>query len=842
MKSFYRLLRYLVYFLFGLSVIGAIGLYGAYLYLEPKLPSIETLKDVRLQVPLRIYSSDQRLIAEFGEKRREPLSYDEIPPLMIQAFLAAEDDRFFQHPGVDYQGIIRAAIQLLLTGERRQGGSTITMQVARNFFLSSKKTYSRKLNEIFLALKIERMLSKEEILELYLNKIYLGHRAYGVGAAALVYYGRTVEKLELSEIAMIAGLPKAPSRLNPVTDPQRALIRRNYVLGRMLDLEFISQAEYDEAHAAPVSATLHTTPSEVEAPYVAEMARAEAVSRYGQDAYTSGYSITTSIDSRLQQAANMALRHAIQTYDMRHGYRGPAGHQDIAPETDPQLLIEGLAEMPDAADLKKAIVTTVEDQSIETLNAQGEALHIDWEGLNWAAPYITNERIGKKPKQASDILKVGDRVYLYQDRDKKGQAYWRLAQIPKVEGALVSIAPRNGAVKALVGGYDFNLSKFNRVTQAKRQPGSGFKPFIYSAALEAGFTPASIINDAPVVFDDDTLEATWRPENYSGKFFGPTRLRYALTHSRNLVSIRLLRAMGVSHAINYASRFGFDRSELPRDLSLALGSAAVTPLALATGYSVLANGGYYVPSHLIESIRDDKGELLYQVNPVQVCDEAMLAAEHEHETSSSEEPSDAQTSSADGPSGAQTSSADESSDAQTSEADTAPRCAQRAITPQNQYLMNSMLRDVIQHGTATRARVLNRTDIAGKTGTTNDQRDAWFNGFNHHLVATAWIGFDDVTPLGRGEVGGRAALPAWIDYMRVALNGIEEKVPDMPPGMITMRIDADTGQPAGVGDANAIFEVFEIDKAPKQPGDNRRPDQRNINGPTGTPTPIEDPF
>ncbi len=817
MKSFYRLLRYLVYFLFGLALIGVAGLYGAYLYLEPKLPSIETLKDVRLQVPLRIYSSDQLLIAEFGEKRREPLGYDEIPPRMIQAFLAAEDDRFFQHPGVDYQGIIRAAIQLLLTGERRQGGSTITMQVARNFFLSSKKTYSRKLNEIFLALKIERMLTKEEILELYLNKIYLGHRAYGVGAAALVYYGRPAEKLELSEIAMIAGLPKAPSRVNPITDPQRALIRRNYVLARMLDLDYIDQSEYDIAHAAPLSAKLHTTPNEVEAPYVAEMARAEAVSRYGQDAYTSGYSITTTIESHLQQAANQALRHAIQTYDRRHGYRGPAGHQDITPETDPQQLIEGLAEIPNAADLKKAIVTSVEEKSVVTLSAQGERISIDWEGLSWAAAYIDNERKAEEPKQASDILKVGDRVYLYEDSDEKDQTYWRLAQIPKAEGALISLTPQNGAVKALVGGYDFSLSKFNRVTQAKRQPGSGFKPFIYSAALEAGFTPASIINDAPVVFDDDTLEATWRPENYSGKFFGPTRLRYALTHSRNLVSIRLLRAMGVNHAINYASRFGFDRAELPRDLSLALGSGAVTPLALATGYSVLANGGYFVSSHLIESIRDDKGELLYQANPIQVCDEAMQIAAQQHAPieAGSETPPE--------------------------EAEETPRCAQRAITEQNQYLMYSMLRDVIQHGTATRARTLNRTDIAGKTGTTNDQKDAWFNGFNEYLVATAWIGFDDVSPLGRGEVGGRAALPAWIDYMRVALNGIEEKTPDMPPGMITMRIDADTGQPAGVGDPNAIFEVFEIDKAPKQSDDGHRSGNRD-SGPTGTTAPIEDPF
>ncbi|MET0027752.1 MAG: penicillin-binding protein 1A [Candidatus Thiodiazotropha sp.] len=818
MKSFYRLLRYLVYFLFGLALMGAAGLYGTYLYLEPKLPSIETLKDVRLQVPLRIYSSDQLLIAEFGEKRREPLGYDEIPPRMIQAFLAAEDDRFFQHPGVDYQGIIRAAIQLLLTGERRQGGSTITMQVARNFFLSSKKTYSRKLNEIFLALKIERMLSKEEILELYLNKIYLGHRAYGVGAAALVYYGRPVEKLELSEIAMIAGLPKAPSRLNPVTDPQRALIRRNYVLGRMLDLDYINQSEYDTAHAAPISAKLHTAPNEVEAPYVAEMARAEAVSRYGQDAYTSGYSITTTIESHLQQAANQALRHAIQTYDRRHGYRGPAGHQDITPETDPQQLIEGLAEMPGAADLQKAIVTSVEEKSVETLSAQGETIPIDWEGLSWAAAFIDNERKGAEPKQASEILTLGDQVYLYQDSDEKDRSYWRLAQIPKVEGALISLSPQNGAVKALVGGYDFSLSKFNRVTQAKRQPGSGFKPFIYSAALEAGFTPASIINDAPVVFEDDALEATWRPENYSGKFFGPTRLRYALTHSRNLVSIRLLRAMGINHAINYASRFGFDRTELPRDLSLALGSGAVTPLALATGYSVLANGGYFVSSHLIETIRDDKGELLYQANPIQICDEAMQQAAQA--AAPSETDPEAQTGNTE---------------------ETAPRCAQRAITEQNQYLMYSMLRDVIQHGTATRARALNRTDIAGKTGTTNDQKDAWFNGFNEYLVATAWIGFDDVSPLGRGEVGGRAALPAWIDYMRVALNGIEQKTPEMPPGMITMRIDVDTGQPAGVGDPNAIFEVFEIDKAPKQPENNRRSGNRD-NGPSGTAAPIEDPF
>ncbi|MCU7921959.1 MAG: penicillin-binding protein 1A [Candidatus Thiodiazotropha sp. (ex Dulcina madagascariensis)] len=823
MKSFYRLLRYLVYFLFGLLLIGACGLYGAYLYLEPKLPSIETLKDVRLQVPLRIFSNDHLLIAEFGEKRREPLDYDEIPPVMIQAILAAEDDRFFQHPGVDYQGIIRAALQLLLTGERRQGGSTITMQVARNFFLSRKKTYTRKLNEILLALKIERMLSKEEILELYLNKIYLGHRAYGVGAAALVYYGRPVEKLELAEIAMIAGLPKAPSRHNPISDPARALIRRNYVLGRMHDLNYISQLEYDTAKAARITARLHTTPSEVEAPYVAEMARAEAVARFGQDAYTGGYAITTSVESHLQTEANRALRRAIQAYDKRHGYRGTAGHHDIGEITDQSTLIALLAEQPDVAAMKKAIVTAIGEQDAEVLTAQGESMTLDWPALSWASAYINHDLKQAEPKQTSEILAVGDLIYLYQETPEESEPLWRLAQAPEVSGALLSLSPWNGAIKALVGGYDFYLSKFNRVTQAKRQPGSGFKAFIYSAALEAGFTPASLINDAPVVFDDDTLEAVWRPENYSGRFFGPTRLRYALTHSRNLVSIRLLRKMGINHAVNYASRFGFDKHELPRDLSLALGSGAVTPLAMGGGYSVLANGGYYVSPHIITAIRDGQGKVLYEANPIQVCDDSMeLQAKQAIDQ-------------ADNDSSAQQENAGEG------DAPPPPRCAKRAITEQNHYLMHSMLRDVIQHGTARKARSLGRLDIAGKTGTTNDQRDAWFNGFNHHLVTTTWIGFDDFKPLGRGEVGGRAALPAWIDYMRVALNGIEEVLPEMPPGMVTMRIDVDSGEPVGVGSPNAIFEIFEVINAPKLSND-RDSDDAQENAATTNTNPIEDPF
>ncbi len=831
MKSFYRLLKYLVLFLFGLGLIGAASLYGIYLYIEPKLPSIETLKDVQLQVPLRIYSSDNLLIAEYGEKRREPLHYDEIPEQMIQAFLAAEDDRFFEHPGVDYQGILRAAAQLLLTGERRQGGSTITMQVARNFFLSSEKTYTRKLYEIFLALKIERLLTKPEILELYLNKIYLGQRAYGVGAAALVYYGRPVDKLKLPEIAMIAGLPKAPSANNPISNPDQALIRRNYVLRRMFELEMINRADYDMGRTSPISSELHTAPSEVEAPYVAEMARAEAVRRYGQEAYTNGYSVITTIESHLQETANQALRRAIHAYDLRHGYRGVSGHLELSKEIDESLLTEFLHQQPKAADLLRALVTAVEEQSAEVFTEQGERVRLEWPALEWASPYIDHDRKGAVPKTAGDIFQPGDQIYLYWEQPKDGEAHWRLAQIPEVAGALVAISPNNGAIKSLVGGYDFYQSKFNRVIQAKRQPGSGFKAFIYSAALEAGFTPASLINDAPVVFEDDTLEAVWRPENYSGKFYGPTRLRYALTHSRNLVSIRLLRKMGVNFAIQYATRFGFDTSELPRDLSLALGSGAVSPLQMGAGYTVFANGGHYVPPYIIDSIRDNRGEALYQANPVQVCDSEQLAASEAQQQEASQQ-------------AAPEASAPSDSENNAPEPIEAPlplRCAKRAISEQNEYLMHSMLRDVIQLGTARKATVLGRQDIAGKTGTTNDQRDAWFNGFNHHMVTIAWLGFDDVEPLGRGEVGGRAALPAWIDFMQVALNGIEEKVPELPPGMVTMRIDVDTGKPVGAGSGNAIFEVFEAKNAPKIPDTGLTGNGGQSLG-DGSVQPAEDPF
>jgi penicillin-binding protein 1A len=739
---------------------------------------------VELQVPLRVYSRDLKLIAEFGEKRREPLSYAQVPEPMIQAFLAAEDDRFFEHPGVDYQGILRAAMQLMLTGEKRQGGSTITMQVARNFFLSREKTYIRKLNEILLALKIERSFSKEEILELYVNKIYMGHRAYGVGAAAQVYYGKKVDQLNLPQIAMIAGLPKAPSRYNPVTNPARAQIRRDYVLERMLDLGFITDPEFKKARDAEVTARLNAANLEVEAPFLAEMVRAEMVERYAEEAYTGGFSVYTTLDSRLQTAANRGVREALQAYDKRHGYRGPMAHFDIGDTSSDQELDRLLSGYRSIGDLRPALVVSLEEKTAEVYLRGGERVLIPWPGLEWARTYQSENRRGPALKKAQDVLNPGDLIRIFPAQNKAGEAYWRLAQIPAVEGALVSLNPDDGAVVALAGGYDFFTSKFNRVTQAKRQPGSGFKAFIYSAALESGFTPASLINDAPVVFNDPSLEGAWRPENYSGKFFGPTRLRHALTKSRNLVSIRLLRSMGVDHALKHAALFGFDPDELPHNLSLALGSGAVTPMEMAAAYSILANGGYRVEPYFIERIEDSKSEPMYQADPVQVCKTC-----EESDQTQMEPDAEAQTVKAD-------------------------KVAPRVISAQNHYLMNSMMRDVVRRGTAVRAKALGRNDLAGKTGTTNDQKDAWFNGFTRSLVAVSWVGFDSAAPLGRGEVGGKAALPAWMTYMREALKEMPEIPLKMPAGIVTVRIDPKTGKRAGAKQQDAIFEVFRTENAP----------------------------
>ncbi|NCF26163.1 MAG: PBP1A family penicillin-binding protein [Gammaproteobacteria bacterium] len=781
-------LRVLGAFLLVTGLLACIGAAGLYWYLAPKLPPIDSLKDVQLQEPLRVYSRDGRLIAEFGEKRRTPLEFEQIPELMVNAVLSAEDERFYQHPGVDWQGLTRAVVHVIRTGEKGPGGSTITMQVARNFFLGREKTYLRKLNEILLALKIEKELTKEDILELYFNKIFLGHRAYGVEAAALVYYGSRLDELSIAQTAMIAGLPKAPSRFNPIVNPERAMTRRNYVLGRMRELDAISEEEFQLAVAAPVTARLHGLSVEVEAPYVAEMVRVYAAELLGEEAYTAGYRVYTTIDSRLQEAANQALRKNLLAYDQRHGFRAPEFHVNL---DDPGVSLDAvLADIPATAGLLPAVVVGVQDKLVTAYAKIFGEIEIPWPGLEWARAYVDENRRGPELETAHGVLEPGDvvRVQLQEDG-------WRMVQVPVVEGALVAVDPEDGAVISLTGGFDFYRSKFNRATQAQRQPGSNFKPFIYSAALDYGFTAASIINDAPVVFDDPGLEAVWRPENYSGKFFGPTRLRVALFKSRNLVSIRLLRAIGINYAIDYLRRFGLDVDRIPHDLSLALGSGSVTPLEMATGYAVLANGGYLVKPYFVDRIESSDGELWFQADPARVCRDC-------------EEDDSVALNSAPDPELDEVVLADDPGEAQAH--------APRVLSPQNVWLMNSLMRDVIKRGTGRRALRLKRGDLAGKTGTTNDQQDAWFSGFNPKLVTVTWVGFDQLGPLGRRETGAGAALPMWIDFMRVALDGVAEEPLPQPDGLVTVRIDPESGLRASASQPGAVFETFRSENVPRQ--------------------------
>ena len=771
MILFGKILKYTFLLLLLGITLGALVIGGTYLHFRNELPSIDNLREIQLQVPMRVFSRDNKLIAQYGEKRRDPVSYDEIPEDMVHAFLAAEDQNFFQHYGIDPAGLARAAVTLALIGKKRQGGSTITMQVARNYYLTRKRTFTRKIREIFLALHIEQELSKEEILELYLNKIYLGHRSYGIKAAAQVYYGKSLQDLTLAETAMIAGLPKAPSNYNPVTNPERALQRRNYVLQRMLALGYISKAQAEQASKEPVTARLHRAKVELQAPYLAEMVRERMVKKFGADAYTSGINVYTTVTAKLQEAANLGLRKALEDYDRRHGWRGAEKHFEPLPE-ESSALDQLLSETRPVQQLLPAIVTNIGEKDAEVYLGKGQTARIGWDGLSWARPYEDESHRGAKPKTAADILKKGDLIRIQEQQDKEGNSYWRLAQIPAVSGALVSLDPTNGAVNALVGGYDFYSSKFNRAIQARRQPGSGFKPVIYSAALEAGYTAASIINDAPVIMEANGDDDTWRPENYSGKFYGPTRLRWALTKSRNLVSIRLLRAMGISHALEHARRFGFDPDSLPHSLSLALGSGEVTPLQMARAYAVLANGGFLIEPWFIQRI-ERNGEVLFEADPLVVgCNQ-----DTEEET---RQPGEV----------------------------VSCRAAPRTLSEENRYIMYSMMQDVINSGTGVRARVLKRNDLAGKTGTTNEQRDAWFTGYNQHIVTTVWTGFDDNSKLGKGEVGGRVALPAWIAFMKVALEDIPDEPPEMPSTLVTVRIDKNTGLQVSGNTADTMFEIF----------------------------------
>ncbi len=787
-----KLLRFFLWLVLLAAAGGTMLGTAVFLYLSPNLPSVDVLRDVQLQTPLRVFTRDGELIGEFGEMRRTPLKFEEIPPLFVKALLAAEDDSFFQHHGVDFKSLTRAATQLAVSGHIQTGGSTITMQVAKNYFLSYERTFARKFNEILLAVQIERELSKNEILELYLNKIFLGNRAYGVEAAAQVYFGKSLNQLTLAQWAMIASLPKAPSSLNPIANPERALARRNWILGRMRNLHYITQAEFELAVQEPTGASFHGLIQSVEAGYVAEMVRQEMLQRFGSKAYTEGYVAYSTIDSKQQLAARRAVADGLLAYSQRHGYRGPESRLQPATEAEWQ---KSLRRLPDLAGLRAAAVTRVGDKSFTALLSDGRHITVEWDnGLATARKYLDIDGRGPSPQQAADVVAIGDIVRLREDAKQQ----WELLQLPAAQSALVSLDADSGAIQALVGGFDFLHSKFNRVTQAQRQPGSSFKPFFYTAALEHGFTPATIINDAPIVFEDAGLENTWRPENDEGKFYGPTPLRKALYKSRNVVSIRVLQRLGIERAINYVQRFGFTKAQLPRNFSLALGTLSATPMQMATAYSVLANGGFRVQPYVLDKVLDRDGNTIYQAQPALACNECTAPDPGADALST---PAEASITLANAP---------------VAPAIAPTNVAPRVLDARIQFLINSLLQDVVRRGTATAASTMGRNDIGGKTGTTNGPTDAWFSGYSGGVVTTAWLGFDQNTPIGKKEFGSTAALPIWMDYMRVALKDRPERIFRQPEGVVSLRIDPHTGLRAQPGQSDAEFEYFLEENQPTE--------------------------
>ncbi|NDB16417.1 MAG: PBP1A family penicillin-binding protein [Gammaproteobacteria bacterium] len=762
------------------------------------------MRQIELQVPLRVYSRDGQVIAQIGEQRRIPVTFEQVPPMVRQAFIAAEDDRFFEHSGFDYQGILRSMMVNLLPGYRLEGASTITQQTAKNLFLTNDRTWRRKGQEMFLTYRIEQEFSKEEILGLYLNVIHFGKRAYGVAAAADLYFGKTLDQLTLAEAATLARVPQAPSRFNPINNPTAAAQRRTYVLRRMRELGFIDTEAERRAAAEKIFARVHVQSFEVEAPYVAEMARLELVQRFGAAAQNEGYKIYTTIEPVQQGAANEALRTGLLDYDRRHGWRGARATVSIPANGDEAAFEELLEEQPVSGGVLPALVLEVQDKSARVYARGSGIVTLPWEGISWARPKV-NGRLGKSPKSAREILARGQIIHVTL------QPTPQLAQIPEAAAALVALSPADGAITALVGGFDYfdvNAGKFNRAIQAKRQPGSGYKPFLYSAALENGFTPSSLVLDAPFVIDDPRMEEAWRPENSSGDFGGPTRLREALVKSRNLVSIRVLQAIGMGPAMAYTERFGFDRASLPRNLTLSLGTMSATPLQVAAGYAVFANGGHRIQPWFIERIVDPQGQVVFEATPRRVareCDppEAITASE----TPAIEAAT------------AQNADAEEAGEAEALPLPTscklpATQVAPRVISSQNAWLITDMLRDVITRGTGRRALALGRSDVAGKTGTTNEARDTWFNGYNPTLVASVWVGFDQLRPLGEGEEGSRTAVPIWTDFMAKALKGVPDRPWPVPGGLVQVRISPVTGEIASADDPDAIFETFMTDRLP----------------------------
>jgi len=820
-KSPRRWLRWLV-LAAGLGLTAALGgvtaIIGAYYYVAPGLPAAETIRDIPLQIPLRIFSRDGYLISEIGERRRILVTYDEVPKHVVDAFVAAEDQRFWVHPGIDYRGILRAIFQLVSTGNIESGGSTLTQQLARSYFLNLDQTMERKFKEASLAIRIEQEFTKEQIMALFLNKMFFGQRAYGVSAAAQVYFNKELKDISVAEAATLAGVLPAPSRYNPVRSAANAKMRRGYVLDRMRDLDYIDEQSYEASMVEPIESQMYGAAVQLNAPYVAEMVRREMLKRYGEATYTAGYQVVTTLDSRLQKAANYALRNGLLEFTRRRGYRGPINRLELTPEILAAPLEEWPVEMRQTLEqyapggLSVAVVASVNeaDNSAVAILRNGQSLTIPWHGISWANPFIDRASYGPAPETVTEVLAPGDVVFIM----PTAAGNWALAQVPEAQAAVVNLDPQDGAISSLAGGFDFSTSKFNRVSQAYRQPGSSFKPFIYSAALEHGNTVSTVVLDAPIVISSSELEAVWRPINYSGRFYGPTRLREALVRSMNLVSVRLLLfETGIGNAVRHIAKFGFGDAALPRNGSLALGGGSASPLDMAQGFAVFANGGYLVKPYVIDSIFGPEGETLYRADPAIVCEPCQIEPD---ETFIDELPADEELSDEFLLERISDLGADYRPDASVApELFAEVNAAARVISAQNAFLIQDLMRDVIRRGTGRRALVLGRRDLSGKTGTSNDQRDAWFGGFNSKIASVVWVGYDDDLPLGPGEEGSRTALPIWIEFMRIALRGVPESQMAMPEGIVSVLIDRETGCPARAGQVNTIFEFFREGHVPE---------------------------
>lgn len=796
-----KFIKALLIVTFVCIIIGVTTIFGFYQYVKPELPDVATLKDVQLQTPMQVYSRDGKLIAQFGEKRRIPLKLEDMPPHLLEAIIATEDSRFYSHYGFDPIGITRAAFAVLASGSAKQGASTITQQLARNFFLSNEKKIMRKIKEIFIAVHIEQLLTKQEILELYLNKIYLGYRSYGVGAAAHVYFGKEVNELTLGEVAIIAGLPKAPSTMNPIYSVDRATTRRNVVLARMLDEGYITKQEFEDAKAEVVISKYHGAEIKLQAPYVAEIARAWMVNKYGEEAaYTSGMNIYTTVDSKMQAAANKASIDNLLAYDERHGFRGAVKTvwEPKATPLDEDAMAKHLKKEPSYGELMPAIVTQVKGKTATVNIKNNGTATIPWDGLKWARRFKTDKRQGSAPRRASDILSVGEQIYVRplseETKSDVTTIVWKLSQVPAANTAFVAMDPNDGAITSLVGGFNFVHNKFNRATQSVRQVGSSIKPFIYSAALYHGKTLASLITDAPINTWDESQGTAWRPKNSPPTYIGPARLRIGLAQSKNVMAVRVLRDVGLDETIDYLTRFGFKKDELPRSDTIALGAGSLSPVQMAQGFSVFANNGYYVEPYYIDHIESPYGDEVYKATPKLICQKE---CDHQNDENSP--------------------------------------YAKKVISAQNAFLTKQMMYSNIWgggvwskgtgwNGTGWRAQVLKRRDIGGKTGTTNDSVDAWYNGYGPNVVATAWVGFDNPSHhlgstskndnmskdemLTGGEAGGKTAIYAWVNFMKVALEGVPEEKLRLPANIIKVKIDRETGLLSNKNDETSMWEYF----------------------------------